>query len=262
MKSPWDYRVQLVLPHIDTIEQLEAIIPLWNLQTVVPWICVVDTGTSRDQWDRLLDLTHKYSNVEVHFVCGREYFHASEPVSTALDVATARCQQEYQLHSHVDVAPMSRLLVETWMAHCVSANPVVGFEISPRDEKQGKLRDMWRGMVGHTITMLHMPTIDQQPIPWRLTLGHQQFGMDESTDTEVPFNLHLREQGIEPLLLGSDINYERQTNEWFDHCRSYPSSKMYSPSYFATAEEWMKDWLQQARLRAAQWQLSDRTEAQ
>lgn len=258
--EPWDYSVQVVIPHIDTPEPLREAVRLWSLQTVKPYICIVDTGSDYGHWDALFELEEKYRNVEVHFLRGRSYFHASEPVSTAMDFAAARCQQQFQFQTHSDVFPVAQNLLEHWMSHCDFRNPVVGYEISSRDHCSGRVADVWRGMVGHTATMLHMPTIDKLGLQWKLLLGHQWYDMDGTTDTEVPFNLRLRELEVSPVILGHDTNRERYTDEWLDHCRSFASSLLYDPKYHNQAKEWMDDCLKQARVRAAQWSMKLRNQ--
>ena len=251
--DPWEYKIQVVIPHCDTIEPLAMGLRLWSLQTIKPYICVVDTGTDFTRWAELRELVHSYPNAEIQFLEG-DWFHPSEPVSTALDFAAARCQQEFQFHTHTDVFPTSRELLWKFAKLTTPQTPVVGYEISPRDHVKGKLANIWQGMVGHTATMLHMPTIDRHRILWKLLIGHQKWDMDKTTDTEVPFNLQLRELGITPKLVGHDVNFQRQVDQWIDHVRSYGSSKLWSSEHYAKASVEMKQALKQAEARAREWE--------
>ena len=253
--KPWEYRVQVVIPHLDTPDILELGIQLWRLQTVRPFICVVDTGSNAENVRRLLAL--ESDDVEVHFVRSRGQRHLSSLVSVALDVAAANNLQEFQFQTHTDVFPMRRDILSDLISRCGPATPVVGYEISPRNHVVGAISWLWRGMVGHTCTMLHAPTIRQHGIAWHLERGHEDLGLarlpPQNTDTEVPFNLLLRKAGITPVLIGHDENHKRHTTADFDHFRSYGSSMLYSPGYFSRCSEWAQAAIVDARKRLAIW---------
>jgi hypothetical protein len=254
--KPWEYRVQLVVPHINTPEPVEAAIRLWQLQTEKPFICIVDTGSTPANLDRIRAL--QCDNVEVHEIKGRGYRHPSAPVAVAQDVALATCQSRYQLCTHSDVFPMSQFVIEQMLLYCDINDPVVGYEMSPRDMVHGELANLWEGMVGHTLTMLHVPTIRKLGIAWNLEQVHDEFGLARvplgNNDTEVAFNLQLSEAGIEPLLIGHDENYKRQITEHFDHCRSHASSQLYSDQMAQTTNGWIEDAIADANARANDWE--------
>lgn len=257
--KPWEYRVQVVIPHLDTPDILELGVQLWRLQTVRPFICVVDTGSNAENVAKLLSL--EADDLEVHFVRSRGQRHLSSLVSVALDVAAANNLQEFQFQTHTDVFPMRRDLLADLLAKCGPDSPVVGYEISPRSHVKGALSWLWRGMVGHTCTMLHAPTIRQHGIAWHLERGHEDLGLarlpPQNTDTEVPFNLLLRKLGITPVLVGHDENHTRHTTADFDHFRSYGSSMLYSPGYFRRCSEWAEAAMKDARERISKWKGED-----
>jgi glycosyltransferase involved in cell wall biosynthesis len=254
--KPWEFPVQLVIPSLGSVEALKAAIPLWRMQTLRPYICIVDTGSDFETLEEIESL--RADDVEIHYQRGHGYRHASEPVSVALDFASARCQQTYQFHSHCDVFPVARDLIERFVAACGEDEPVVGYEISGRNHCKGAMSLLWPGMVGHTATCLHYPTIRRLGITWSLDRGYAEYDLNRAektdTDTEVPFNLHLRKAGIKPLLLGHDQNYIRdKDNGDFDHCRSHKSSELYSPGYFETAQGWIESGIDDAQQRAKDW---------
>lgn len=253
--KPWEFRVQIAIAHCDTPELLEVALPLWRLQTVRPFVCIVDTGSSAENMSRLLAL--EADDVEVHCVRSRGLRHASSLVSVALDVAAAANLQEYQFHTHTDVFPRRRDLLESLIDQCDAETPVVGYEISPRSHVRGALAHLWRGMVGHTCTMLHAPTIRSHGIAWHIERGFEDLGLarepDGNTDTEVPFNLLLRKHGLRVKLIGHDENYSRQITDDFDHFRSFGSSLLYAPNYHAKCREWAEAAIADARQRTIEW---------
>jgi hypothetical protein len=253
--KPWQYSVQLVIPHLGDIRPLKTAIQLWRLQTVRPYICIVDTGSSFNYLRHIEAL--RADDVEIHYLRGHGYRHASEPVSVAIDFASARCMQEYQFLTHDDVFPMRRDLIADFVERCSRETPVVGYQISPRDHVAGAMSALWKGMVGHTATCLHYPTIRDLGITWSLDRGYSQFDLRREIrtdmDTEIPFNLHAQVKGIKPVLMGDDRNFVRDTNRDFDHFRSLISSALYSKDHFEKASQWMEQAIMEGKKRIAEW---------
>ena len=254
--KPWQYAVQLVIPHLGWVDPLRVALDLWQRQTIKPYVCIVDTGS---EWKYLETLESLRSeNVEVHYLRAHGYRHPSEPVSVAIDFASSRCQQTYQFQTHGDVFPMRRDLIESFVAVTNKEQPVAGYEISGRSHVPGAMKILWPGMVGHTATCIHFPTIRDLGITWSLDRGFSQFsGINREertdTDTEIPFNMHLRAVGITPVILGKDKNWVRDKNEDFDHCRSFTSSALYSAGHFSQASEWIRQAMEDANQRAKEW---------
>lgn len=255
-RKPWQYPVQLVIPHLGWVEPLKIALELWQRQTIRPYICIIDTGS---EWNYMQELESlRAENVEIHYVRGHGYRHASEPVAVAMDVAAARCSQTYQFHTHSDVFPMRRDLIESFVAETSAECPVAGYQISDRSHVSGAMKLLWKGMVGHTATCIHFPTIRDLGITWSLDRGFSEFpGINRDnpsdTDTEIPFNMHLRSLGINPKLLGSDANWVRDTNNDFDHCRSFTSSALYSRNHFKKARGWIAEAMLDAAERVKEW---------
>lgn len=256
-REPREYRVQVVIPHLDTPEPLELAVEMWRAQTVRPMICIVDTGSLSQHLERVLSL--EADDVEVHLIRGRGWQHPSQPVAVAQDVALAVCQSEFQFCTHSDVFPMRRDVLQSWHMFCGKQTPVVGYEISPRDHCQpGWLQQNWRGLVGHTATMLHVPTIKRHGITWdyeRTFAAHDTLNRSNASDfdTEVGFGLHLRAAGIEPVIVGHDVNYRRQADQWVDHVRSHASSKVFAPDQHDRATDDMHAAMAAARERLEAW---------
>ena len=256
-RQPCDYPVQVVIPHMDTPEPVELAVELWRAQTLRPYITIIDTGSLDVHRERLAAL--QAPDVEIHYLRGHGYQHASQPVSIAQDVALAVCQQPLQFNTHSDVFPMRRDLLEWYAAQCSAETPAVGYEISSRDHvADGWLRRNWRGLLGHTATMLHVETIKAAGLSWDYQRAMARPELDPNNpgdfDTEVGFGLLLRQAGMLPQIVGHDVNRKRQTDELIDHVRSHASSKLLDKRYHdGNCSRWMELAMQEARERLTAW---------
>jgi len=254
-KKPWEYQVTATMAHLNTPETVPTVIELLRLQTVRPYILVVDTGSSEEHLARLMDC--EAEDVEIHCLRAHAYRHSSEPVGVAQDLAYALVQTEYMFNTHTDCFLRRRDYLKYLLTMCSAQCPAVGYEMSPRDW----LTDLWEGMVSHTATMVHVPTVHRIGASWNFNRAHTQFGVPRSTqgwpDTETCFNLCLRAAGIAPRLIGHETNYERHCDDWVDHPRSYAGSKEYAPEYHEKAKGWVEDALREARERIAEWKDQD-----
>lgn len=250
-KKPWDYEVSAIIPHLETPELLHPVIELLRLQTERPYIMVIDTGSSRETMDQIECL--RAEDVEIHYIRGHAYLHPSEAVAVAQDLAFALCRSKYLFCTHADCFLRRRTYIEGLMMFCNQVYPAVGYEMSPRDW----LTDQWQGMISHTATLLHMPTMHQLGVTWSFDRGHYEFGMSRSTqswpDTETCMNLVLRQAGVKPLLIGAETNFERFTDKYVDHCRSYPGSLLYANEYHQKMQTSVNAALREAWLRIALW---------
>jgi hypothetical protein len=146
--------------------------------------------------------------------------------------------------------------LEWLLARCSASNPAVGYEMSPRPWAG----DQWRGMVSHTASMLHMPTMRRLGVTWNMDHAYKLAdweGKDANgwPDTETGMNLVLRNAGVRPEIIGPERNYELYEDANLVHVRSYPGTKVYSPrdAYHARAAGWMRTALAQARARVRGW---------
>lgn len=248
-RKPWDYKVTAAIPHLETIEPLRLCIDVLRCQTERPYILVVDTGSSQKTRAELEAL--RAEDVEIHFVAAHGYRHASEPVTVALDVAQALCRSEYLFHTHADCFLRRFDFIESISARCGTENPVLGYRMSPRDWAT----DEWKWMVGHTATLLHVPTIERIGATWSMGRMNSVYGYPFKSgcggwpDTETGFNCILRDAGIKPTFIGDDRNGERQVDENIDHVRSYAGSKIYSEKYHQKASGWMEAAIAEAKAR-------------
>lgn len=258
--KPWDYKITAVIPVIDTYESLEICVALLRLQTIRPYIIVIDTGSEPNNY-KLIDQM-RGEDLEVHSIKLNGVKHPSDFVSMAMDLAQTLCRTEYLFATHSDVFIKRRDLLESMMLNCGShlenkeKYPVVGYEISPRQH------DDWVGMVSHTASMYYMKIMDQIGFGWSIRRLASIYELEDYKpdpmrpnwpDTEILGNVILRQNDIPVKLIGKEENFQRNTDENIDHCRSITSGMLYSPEYFKKAKEWYEDAKKEALKRIEVW---------
>jgi len=265
--KPWDYKVTAVIPVIDTHDSLGLCVELLRLQTERPYIVVVDTGSQKESLDKILDMHSE--DLEVHCIRHNGTIHPSDPVSVAMDMAQSLCRTDYMFATHSDAFLMRRDFLEWMLSMCGDEergmSPVVGYEMSPRHH------DDWKGMVSHTATMYHVPTLDRIGFGWSMRrlasicgLRNQAAHPDRPNwpDTEILGNMILRENGIRAKLIGSEKNFQRNKDDNVDHARSISLGVLYSPDYRRVANEWFEEAKSQAAERIMAWKKQNMEESE
>jgi len=256
--KPWDYKITAVIPVLDTPETVEICVDLLRLQTEQPYILIIDTGSQGNALERIQKL--HTDDTEVHFLRLNAVQHPSDFPAIAMDLAFSLCRTEFIFATHADCFLRKRTFLEELLSMSQSISPVVGYEISPRKHKD------WQGMVSHTATMYHMPTMDKIGFGWslrRLCNLHNVGDCKPNAkrpnwpDTEILGNYILREQGIAPHLIGHEKNFSRQIDDNIDHFRSYTSSKLYNSDYYKQAKEWFEDARIEAIERIKAWRIDN-----
>jgi len=253
-KKPWEYAVTAIIPVLNTSETLPVCIELLRLQTVEPYIMIIDTGSIDEHLQRTLAL--RAEDVEVHTIGLNGVRHPSDYPAMAMDAGFSYCRTEYIFATHADCFLRKRTLLEDLIQLCKTKSPAVGYELSPRKHKD------WKGMLSHTASMYHMKTMDEIGFGWSLRrLCHAHDIVDYKPDptvpnwpdTEILGNYILREAGIKPYLIGGEENQIRTLDENIDHFRSYTAGKMYSPDYYKVVRKWYEDAVKQALTRINLW---------
>ena len=219
-RKPWDYRVSICIPHLDTPEQLELGVALWRLQTVKPYFIVIDTGSSPSALERISRL--RGPDLEIHCFQKAEYRHPSSVVALALDLAHGRCQTPHLLHTHTDVFPTKRNFLEWLIAQATPESPIAGWRMSPRN------RGEWRECVSHTATMIDNRVFRARGLSWNLDAymsATGEVGAGGWPDTESGLGLSMSRAGVQPKILGDEVNHQRLITDWHDHPRSYTCDK-------------------------------------
>lgn len=255
VSKPWDYPITVAIPVIDGSDFLPLCVELIRLQTVPAFLMVIDTGSSPEELARIERL--RAADLEVHSLRINGVRHPSDLPAIAMDLAFALCRSEYLFGTHADVFLRRRDFLEELLHRGRSENiPVQGYEITPR------AHDDWRGMISHTASLYHMPTMDRCGVAWSLRRLCSLYGIHDYApdparpswpDTEILSNYIFRHFQLKTHIIGREENYERTLDENIDHPRSIPSAKLYSPDYMATVRDRWEDAKQQARLRIEQW---------
>lgn len=254
-KKPWEYKVTVAIPVLDTFEQLELCLRILQAQTEKPYIVIIDTGSSTEQYSKIETLRDE--NVEVHAIRLNGVLHPSDFPAMAMDLAFTLCRTPYLFATHADCFLRRKDFIEHLLQLCPEKSPVVGYEISPRSHSD------WKGMVSHTATIYYMPTMDRIGFGWSMRRLCNYYNIKDYRptltrpqwpDTEILGNYILRTYKIKPFLIGSEDNFARKKDDNIDHFRSFTSGKLYSPDYYKMAQKWYEDAKKEALERLKGWE--------
>ena len=260
-KKPWDYKVTAIIPVLDTVESLKLCVNLLKLQTIKPYIIIIDTGSIKENLDRIEELRDE--DLEVHSLRINAVQHPSDFVAMAMDLGQSLCITEYLYATHSDVFLMKRNFLENILSMCgdhladKNKFPVVGYEMSPRQHSD------WKGMISHTASMYYLRTLDKIGFGWSMRRLSSLYNLPDYKpnpmrpnwpDTEILGNVILRQYKIPTKIIGTESNFERNKDENIDHCRSITSGLLYSPEYYKKATEWFEDAKKHALIRIESWQ--------
>ena len=235
---PWEYKVTAVIPCLNTPETLPICIELLRLQTTKPFIMIIDTGSTKDNLEKIEEL--RAEDVEVHSIRLNGARHPRDYPAMAMDVAFALCRTEYIFATHSDCFIRKRTLLWEFLELC-RQSPAVGYETSHMGEKECV------GAISHTASMYHVPTMDKIGFGWSLRRlcngrGIADYRPDPNRPnwpkSETLGNQILRENGIVPYLVGQEKDHCRNVDENIDHFSGYTSAKTYSPKHFEQVSGW------------------------
>lgn len=253
-RKPWEYQVTAMIPVLNHSECTELCVEILRLQTVRPYIVLVDTGSGAEHLTRHLAM--RTEDCEVHSLRFNGVRHPSAPVATALDLAFSQCTTEWAFLTHQDCLLRKRMVLAE-LIDLARQSPVVGGQFTRRTHND------WHLIVGHTCTLMHVPTVNRIGLAWSLRRLSDLYGIPQQPspdrpnwpDTEILANYILRGAGITPLMIAVEENYTRNRNEYFDHVRSLPGASAYgngSPFHKRMRKHWEAA-EREARQRIALW---------
>jgi hypothetical protein len=258
LKKPWDYKITAAIPVLDTYESLSICVDLLRLQTIKPYIVVIDTGSQQNNLNKIINL--RDCDLEVHSLRLNGVMHPSDFPAFAMDLAQTICRSEYMFATHADVFLKKRDFLENLLDICGCANsskyPVVGYEITPRKHND------WQGMISHTASMYHVKTLDEIGFGWNMRRLASMYNLNNHKpnpmmpnwpDTEILGNIILRKNNIPTKIIGKELNFQRNVDENIDHCRSITSGMLYSPEYYDKAKIWYESAKKEAIERINSW---------
>lgn len=228
-RKPWQYAATAVIPHCNTPELLALCVSLLRAQTVPPYIVVVDTGTPEARLGDVLAL--RDVDLEVHQVNCHGVPWSSALVAMAMDVGQAVCQTEWLWAVHSDCLVTRRELLAEWIERLTAEGAAcMGYQSIPRAGF-----DFWRGMVSHTCTLLHLPTLDDLGATWGVRRLRRKYAeqfepleLAARTDTEIAVNMALIEAGRPPIIVGEETWAEIERDANRVHLRSYTSAVLHN----------------------------------
>ncbi len=259
LKKPWEYKVTAAIPVLDTYESLKICVEILKLQTVKPYIVIIDTGSKKENLEKINSLADE--DVEVHSLRLNGVCHPSDFPAMAMDLAQAVCRTEFMFATHADVFLMKNDFIEYLLNYCGchldDKYPAVGYEISPRQH------DDWVGMISHTASMYHMETMDKIGFGWSMRRLSSLYDIKDYKpnptrpnwpDTEILGNVILRQYNLPVKLIGKEDNFQRNKDKYIDHCRSLTSGLLYSPEYYSQVSIWLEEAKEDALSRIETWQ--------
>lgn len=253
--KPWEYACEVTMAVMDTPDTLPYVVELLRLQSVRPFIVIVDTGSTPENWAKIEAL--RAPDVEVHSLRFNGARHPSDFPAIACDIAMAACRAEKLVFTHADVFVRSRTALEELLAKCSADNPAVGYQMTEREHPG------WEQTVSHTWTALHMPTMDRIGAGWSLRRFCTRRGavhapnsiLKNLPDTESLLSDLLIENGIAPEFIGTEVNFEQTVDSRIRHVRSLTGARLYAePGYKAKAEGWLAEAIEEAKQNIRDWQ--------
>jgi hypothetical protein len=253
-KKPWEYEITAAIPCLNTSETLPICIELLRLQTIRPYIMIIDTGSLPHHLEKVQAM--RAEDLEVHTIALNGVRHPSDYPAMAMDLALTLCRSSFLFATHADCFLRRRDFLEYLLDLCKNKSPAVGYELSPRKHHD------WKGMLSHTASMYDMKAMDLIGFGWSLRRLCNEYGIVDYKpcelgsnwpDTEILGNYILKRHDIVPHLIGGEENEKRTLDDNIDHFRSYTSGKMYSPPYFKKVQEWYNDAKKEALTRIENW---------
>lgn len=256
-QKPWDYACEAWIPFMDTVDTLPYVIELLRLQSSRPFIVLVDTGSTKENFERVEDQYGDDKDIELHRLRFKSVRHSSDYPAIAMDLAMSGCRSDHLFCTHSDVFLKRQDILERLIELCDEFRPAVGYRMTPRDHAE------WEKMVSHTCTMLHIPTMDRINASWSLRKlchrkglefipNHPKMG-NNWPDTEILINYILWENNFTAKLIGSEQNHVRTNDERIDHCRSLTAARLYCRKSAKDRQGWVDDAINEAKKRIKLW---------
>lgn len=250
--KPWSrHKITTIIPVLEHTPLLDLVIESIRLQTVSSLIILVDTGSI--ETTSHLDSLRAF-DLEVLSIRSQGWQHPSWPVAAAIDTAWSLVNTEYVFLTHNDCILKRQSALADLKTLCQTFK-AVGHQISPRRYVG------WEKELGHTFTMLHVPTCDDIGMSWNMRAYCRVTGRPldpmvcgpNDPDTERFMNWHLQRANIVPHFTGTEQNHSRTNDDWIDHCRSLTSTTLYDSRKAAICREWEADAIEIAIRRHALW---------
>lgn len=219
--KPRNFRSTVCIPCRDTPEQVFTAVKMWRMQTVPPFIMVIDTGSKPENLLNFKSIAG--DDLEVHHLSPNGMNHPSDLPAVACDLAVSMCRTRHLILTHSDVFPRRQDLVERLIDY---PEPVVGYGLSgPRPYPVG---EKW---VDHCLLRLDLGKIGDKDLCFsqrricqikKIPHGEVRNWMP---DTTIMFNTCLDRQNIEVRLIGRDRLHEDYFDDNISHVKNLTNSQ-------------------------------------
>ena len=252
-RKPWQYQITAVIPCFEHVPETTLCVELLRLQTIHPYILLIDTGSNNNCLQALDRL--RAPDLEVHAIRSNSIPHPCAAIAAALDLGFSLCATPYAFTTHQDCFLRDRHFLD-YLAQLMPTHAVAGYQISPRRFPE------WPKWFGHTAALWSIPELDRIGATWSMRraasmLGYGPLPATTDTighlDTESGINTAILRAGLPTIQIGTELNFERTLDQWIDHPRSLVCSALYSPTHHTNARAWTDQAMTEAKARIQRW---------
>jgi hypothetical protein len=230
----------IIIPTAANSPTLRSVIDTHKRQTEPTETILIDTSDTTNSHPEWLN-TFKHADRPRHMTIKPKLgSHPCRIITEAIDAAIAIANTEWLFLTHDDVWLERRCLIEHMIALAEQfTTPIVGYEMSPRSH----ITEEWRGMVSHTATLLHAPTIQGLGLRWSLAAAHEETQWSKEApgwpDTETNFGRSIKRLGIVPHFIGRETNDRHFSDENITHRRSLTSHRLHPKLGMIDDQSWI-----------------------
>jgi hypothetical protein len=252
-RKPWHYQVTAVIPCFEHVQETTLCVELLRLQTIHPYILLIDTGSRNESLEALNAL--RAADLEVHAIRCNSIPHPCVGITAALDLGFSLAATPFAFTTHQDCFLRDRHFLD-YLVQLMPTYAVAGYQISPRRFPE------WPKWFGHTAALWSIAELDRIGATWSLRRAASMlaFGTlpaitdtESHIDTESAINTAILRAGLRTLQIGTEQNFERTLDQWIDHPRSLICTSLYYPPHHAKARTWCDQAMTEARDRIERW---------
>lgn len=254
-RKPWDFDLEVSMPHYESLETLPTVIELLRTQTIRPFISIIDCGSSEETCKKLEAM--RADDLEIHYHRFNGVRHISDFPATACDFAFSICRSAKLILMHTDVFLRAIDSLETMTDMCGKASPVIGFQMTPREHPG------WKTAITHTFSVFHMEQMRRIGATWSLPRACEMLGCEHSMtsemgnmlDTETAISMVLQRAGIKPLFIGTEENFQMTRHPLVHHVRSFTGTGLYCQTKRIEAEARLAEAMAEAEKNLHDWRI-------